>query len=227
VVQRAKLRPHKRIVPAISLYDWPSKFFASPFNTASTSLCHGEGEGGGQGDLGRVPIRELRVLRDQIYSVKLGAVKRSYVQDGNIRPGVVHEMMEENNVSIAKVSWLKKKDVAPRARRLSLFRRGSTSMLRDWQATLKNMWRGKDLCSASIVNKWVKRHMNAKLRRYAVDMPDRDITTHSALKSPNAHCAAALMRHSARTAGSSTRLHTNSHISHGNLHGACCGDDWR
>jgi hypothetical protein len=63
--------------------------------------------------LDRESIRGLRVLKDQIYPVKVDAVKRSSVLDeeGNLRPGVVREMEEENEVSIAKVSWLSKKDV--------------------------------------------------------------------------------------------------------------------
>jgi len=53
-----------------------------------------------------------RVLRDQLYPVKVDNANRSRVLDaeGNVLPGAAEALGEENNVNIAKVSWLSNKE---------------------------------------------------------------------------------------------------------------------
>lgn len=55
----------------------------------------------------------VRVLRDELYPIKVDNVKRTAVLDENseIRAGAVETLSEENETTVAKVSWLSKKDV--------------------------------------------------------------------------------------------------------------------
>lgn len=55
-----------------------------------------------------------RVLKDQLYPVKVDNANRTAILDkeGNLLPGTVEELGQENDVKIAKVSWLSKKDQA-------------------------------------------------------------------------------------------------------------------
>lgn len=50
----------------------------------------------------------IRVLRDQLYPVKVDNANRSAIldQDGKMRTGVMEMLMKENNVHIAKIAWL-------------------------------------------------------------------------------------------------------------------------
>ncbi|KAJ6441005.1 reverse transcriptase [Purpureocillium lavendulum] len=53
-----------------------------------------------------------RVMRDQLYPVKVDNANRSRVLDaeGNVLPGAAEALGAENNVNIAKVSWLSNKE---------------------------------------------------------------------------------------------------------------------
>jgi hypothetical protein len=55
----------------------------------------------------------VRVLRDELYPIKVDNVKRTAVLDENdeIRAGAAETFSEENETTIAKISWLSKKDV--------------------------------------------------------------------------------------------------------------------
>jgi hypothetical protein len=57
-------------------------------------------------------ITGLRVLRDQYYPVKVDNANRTAVLDekGEIRPGAAETLGKENNITIAKLVWLSKKD---------------------------------------------------------------------------------------------------------------------
>jgi hypothetical protein len=59
-------------------------------------------------------VSGLRVLRDQLYPVKVDNANRSAVldQDGSIRPEVAEALGKENEVRIAKMAWLSKKNTA-------------------------------------------------------------------------------------------------------------------
>lgn len=54
-----------------------------------------------------------RVLRDQLYPVKVDNANRTAVldQEGNILTGAAEALGKENDVNIAKIAWLSKKDV--------------------------------------------------------------------------------------------------------------------
>jgi hypothetical protein len=60
----------------------------------------------------KIDIPGLRVLRDQLYPVKIDNANRTAVldADGNILLGAAEALGKENNVNIAKISWLSKKD---------------------------------------------------------------------------------------------------------------------
>ncbi len=60
----------------------------------------------------KIEIPGIRTLRDQLYPVKIDNANRTAVldADGNILPGAAEVLGKENNVSIAKISWLSKKD---------------------------------------------------------------------------------------------------------------------
>jgi hypothetical protein len=60
----------------------------------------------------KIDIPGMRVLRDQLYPVKIDNANRTAVldADGNILSGAAEVLGKENNVSIAKISWLSKKD---------------------------------------------------------------------------------------------------------------------
>lgn len=54
-----------------------------------------------------------RVLRDELYPIKVDSVNRTAVLDenGNIRQGAAEALGQENETTVAKISWLSKKDV--------------------------------------------------------------------------------------------------------------------
>ncbi|KAH8193542.1 hypothetical protein TruAng_012293 [Truncatella angustata] len=54
-----------------------------------------------------------RVLRDKLYPIKVDSVNRTTVLDenGNIRQGAAKAIGQENEVTVAKISWLSKKEV--------------------------------------------------------------------------------------------------------------------
>ena len=53
-----------------------------------------------------------RVLRDQLYPVKVDNANRTAIldQEGNILPGAAEVLGKENEVNIAKIAWLSRKD---------------------------------------------------------------------------------------------------------------------
>ena len=53
-----------------------------------------------------------RVLRDQLYPIKVDNIKRIAIlnNDGTLQAGIAEKLGAENNVNIAKVTWLSKKD---------------------------------------------------------------------------------------------------------------------
>jgi hypothetical protein len=55
----------------------------------------------------------IRVLRDQLFPIKIDSVNRTVVLDENdqIRLGIAEKLGKENNVQIAKMAWLSKKDI--------------------------------------------------------------------------------------------------------------------
>ena len=54
----------------------------------------------------------VRVLRDQLYPVKVDNVNRTTIldQDGKVLPGAAEVLGKENDVHIAKIGWLSRKD---------------------------------------------------------------------------------------------------------------------
>jgi hypothetical protein len=54
----------------------------------------------------------MRVMRDQLYPVKVDNANRTAVLDteGNVLPGAAEALGAENNVNIAKISWLSNKE---------------------------------------------------------------------------------------------------------------------
>lgn len=60
----------------------------------------------------KTAVSGARVLRDQLYPVKVDNANRMAVLDseGNILPGAPEALGAENKVSIAKISWLSKKE---------------------------------------------------------------------------------------------------------------------
>ncbi|KJZ70022.1 hypothetical protein HIM_10603 [Hirsutella minnesotensis 3608] len=55
-----------------------------------------------------------RVLRDQLFPVKVDNAKRTAVLDaeGNVLPGAAEALGAENNVTIAKITWLSNREKA-------------------------------------------------------------------------------------------------------------------
>lgn len=53
-----------------------------------------------------------RVLRDQLYPVNVDNANRTAILDaaGDLQPGVIEMLDKENEVKIAKIVWLSKKD---------------------------------------------------------------------------------------------------------------------
>lgn len=77
-------------------------------------VCRDEGEvqlvnGAAQ----KITVPGVRVLRDQLYPVRVDNANRSAVldADGNILPGAAEALGAENEVNIAKIAWLSRKDV--------------------------------------------------------------------------------------------------------------------
>ncbi|EED22525.1 conserved hypothetical protein [Talaromyces stipitatus ATCC 10500] len=60
----------------------------------------------------KIELPGMRILCDQLYPVKIDNTNRTAVldADGNILPGAAEALGKENNVNIAKISWLSKKD---------------------------------------------------------------------------------------------------------------------
>jgi hypothetical protein len=60
----------------------------------------------------KIPVPGVRVLRDQLYPVRIDNANRTAVLDaeGNILPGAAEALGRENEVNIAKIAWLSRKD---------------------------------------------------------------------------------------------------------------------
>jgi hypothetical protein len=59
----------------------------------------------------KIPVRGLRLLRDQWYPLRIDNVNRTAVLDniGNIKTGSIDTLGKENDVQIAKIAWLSDK----------------------------------------------------------------------------------------------------------------------
>jgi hypothetical protein len=60
----------------------------------------------------KITVPGVRVLRDQLYPVRVDNANRTAVldADGNILPGAVEALGAENEVNIAKIAWLSRRD---------------------------------------------------------------------------------------------------------------------
>jgi hypothetical protein len=60
----------------------------------------------------KIAVPGVRVLRDQLYPVRIDNANRTAVLDteGNILPGAAEALGRENEVNIAKIAWLSRKD---------------------------------------------------------------------------------------------------------------------
>jgi hypothetical protein len=60
----------------------------------------------------KISVPGVRALRDQLYPVRVDNANRTAVLDanGNLLPGVMEALGAENEVNIAKIAWLSKKD---------------------------------------------------------------------------------------------------------------------
>jgi hypothetical protein len=60
----------------------------------------------------KISVSGVRVLRDQLYPVRVDNANRTAVLDanGNLLPGVIEALGAENEVNIAKIAWLSRKD---------------------------------------------------------------------------------------------------------------------
>jgi zinc knuckle protein len=86
-----------------------------PKNTNRVKIaCRNEAEHQLVKNIAETKIRGgARVLRDELYPIKVDNVKRTAVLDENneIRPGAAEAFGEENETTVAKIAWLSKKDV--------------------------------------------------------------------------------------------------------------------
>ncbi|EAQ91975.1 predicted protein [Chaetomium globosum CBS 148.51] len=62
----------------------------------------------------KISVPGVRVLRDQLYPVRVDNANRTAVldADGNILPGAAEVLGTENDVNIAKIAWLSRKDTS-------------------------------------------------------------------------------------------------------------------
>jgi hypothetical protein len=60
----------------------------------------------------KVAVTGTRVLRDQLYPIKVDNANRTAIldQEGKVLPGAAEVLGKENDVQIAKIAWLSKKD---------------------------------------------------------------------------------------------------------------------
>jgi hypothetical protein len=60
----------------------------------------------------KISVPGVRVLRDQLYPVRIDNANRTAVLDANrnLLPGVMEALGTENEVNIAKIAWLSRKD---------------------------------------------------------------------------------------------------------------------
>ncbi|EAQ85571.1 predicted protein [Chaetomium globosum CBS 148.51] len=60
----------------------------------------------------KITVPGVRVLRDQLYPVRIDNANRTAVLDaeGNVLPGAMEALGTENDVNIAKIAWLSRKD---------------------------------------------------------------------------------------------------------------------
>jgi hypothetical protein len=64
-----------------------------------------------------------RMLRDQTYPVKVDNTNRIAILDiaGDLQPGVVEILEKENDIKIAKLVWLSKKDLGKAYRSMAVY----------------------------------------------------------------------------------------------------------
>jgi hypothetical protein len=60
----------------------------------------------------KAKVEGVRVLRDQLFPIKVDSVNRCAILDehGQLRPDITEKLGKENEVEIAKLAWLSKKD---------------------------------------------------------------------------------------------------------------------
>lgn len=76
--------------------------------------------------------RGARIVRDELYPVKVDHVNRLAVLDkhGDIRNGAAEVFLEENNARVTKIAWLSKKDVPKAYRSLVVYLTKSSDVYR-------------------------------------------------------------------------------------------------
>ncbi|KJZ69760.1 hypothetical protein HIM_10843 [Hirsutella minnesotensis 3608] len=116
-----------------------------------------------------------RVLRDQLYPVRVDNANRTAVLDaeGNILPGAIEALSAENRVTIGKISWLSKRESG----------KAYGSMVRESQPPLTCSSQGRDRSNASIARGSVTKHTHARNSGHAGNAPVLAITTKSAQRS--------------------------------------------
>ncbi|KAJ6114720.1 hypothetical protein N7486_000498 [Penicillium sp. IBT 16267x] len=158
-----------------------------------------------------------RVLRDELYPIKVDSVKRAAVLDENhdILTGVAAALGEENETTVAKMTWLSSKEAAkPYGSMVVYLTKGTDArrLLADGYFHDENLVQpaslniDHDRCNATTARRLVTRHFNARRARSAQNAPRKAITIVAAIKRfQNASYAEALMNRTAKTVGSSIR----------------------
>ncbi|OQD73994.1 hypothetical protein PENANT_c192G11599, partial [Penicillium antarcticum] len=161
--------------------------------------------------------RGARVLRDELYPIKVDSVKRAAVlgENHDILTGAAAALGEENETTVAKMTWLSSKEAAkPYGSMVVYLTKGTDArrLLADGyfhvggelgQPASLNI--DHDRCNATTAKRLVTRHSNARRSKSAQNAPRRAITTVAATKGfQSAFRAVGHMNRLARTAGSST-----------------------
>ncbi|KAJ5737265.1 uncharacterized protein N7483_002390 [Penicillium malachiteum] len=136
-----------------------------------------------------------RVLRDDLYPIKVDSVRRTAVLDENhdVLSGAAAALSEENDTNVAKIMWLSSKEAA-----------------KPYGSMVENPGRpeflniGHDQCSATIARRLATRHSSVRTSGSVRNAPQKAIVTVTATKRfQSASHVEALMNRTARTAGSS------------------------
>ncbi|KAJ6157289.1 hypothetical protein N7497_006174 [Penicillium chrysogenum] len=156
-----------------------------------------------------------RVLRDELYPLKVDSVKKSAVLDENhdILAGAAAALGEENETTVARITWLSSKGAAkPYGSMVVYLTKGSDArrLLADGyfhvggESGTTSVF-GHDRCNVTTARRFFTRHSNARRPRNAQNAPRRAIIIVAVIKrSQSVFHAVGHMNCLARIAGSST-----------------------
>jgi hypothetical protein len=127
----------------------------------------------------KTAVRGARVLRDQLYPVKVDRANRTAVLDaeGSILPGAMEVLGEENEVTIAKMHWLSDKANGKMYGSMVIYVTKANDARRPLEERYFSMSGDRHRCSATSAGTRATRHPRARRSRCAAGARSKGTST--------------------------------------------------